>query len=335
VLSGGVLSGTHSHRERVNCIVTELTPSQQKALSLERHLAVTANAGSGKTRVMVERYVRLFELRPELTAQNVVAITFTENAGAELRKKILSEVTKRIAAYSRQDERRARLVRLRDGLPGAIIGTIHSFAARMLKAYPVEANVDASFGILQGADERLMREDVIERVFFSTLDDAYRRNEHTQILKLFRVLGRGEVRGVVRTLMGKRSLARMLQEQLLAKPDDEIIAAWRAELEPALGYPPLARAVLADIEGNLTRRKESDDVRPLFAPYFAAKTAYESAASFAPLAKLLISDSGLHAFRVNKKSLSSDLKGEQDNFIEYSESITRSCYHYRQRKKNG
>jgi ATP-dependent helicase/nuclease subunit A len=336
VLSGADMAGTHSHRERVNCFVTELTPSQldsnltpsqQKALSQERHLAVTANAGSGKTRVMVERYVRLFERHPDLGVQNIVAITFTENAGAELRKRILERVTELMADLPRNSQRRFRLARLRDTLPGAIIGTIHSFAARMLKAYPVEANVDASFGILQGADERLMRDDVIERVFFSTLEEAYANNEHPQILQLFRILGRTEVRNIVRTLMSKRSLAAKLREELLSKFDDEILALWRAELDPLLRYPLLARGVLADIEGNLTKRKEADDVRPLFAPYFAAKTPYDSAATFAQLAALLISDTGLHSFRVSKKSLAPDLENERREFIQFcrdNEALLRS-----------
>lgn len=298
--------------------MTELTPSQQKALSQNRHLAVTANAGSGKTRVMVERFVRLFELRQqhvELSVQNVVAITFTENAGAELRKKILTEVNRRIAGLPREDDRRLRLVRLRDALPAAMIGTIHSFAARMLKAYPVEANVDASFGILQGADERLMREDVIERVFYAVLEHAYKYGQHPDVLALFRTLGRSEVRNLVRTLLSKRALAAKFREQLLSKSDADILTEWRQELEPFLRYPLRARAVLTDIEANLKSGDKADEVRPLFAPYFAAKTPIETAHAFAALAALLISDTGLHSNRVNKKSLAPDRAADIEEFI--------------------
>src|SRR5437879_2214351 len=136
----------------------QLTPSQRKALSTERHLAVTANAGSGKTRLLVERYIHIFEKYPALSVRNVALITFTENAGAELRARIASEIKERLH-HDPESTARGRLTALRDALPSAYIGTIHSFARRLLQAYPVEANVDAAFTIVQGADERLLREE--------------------------------------------------------------------------------------------------------------------------------------------------------------------------------
>src|ERR1035437_535442 len=103
-----------------------LTPSQTKALSTERHLAITANAGSGKTRVLVQRYVELFERYGDLTTRNVAAITFTENAASELRSRISNEIADRLTnSPGTTPEQRARLRGLRDSLPSAFIGTIH------------------------------------------------------------------------------------------------------------------------------------------------------------------------------------------------------------------
>src|SRR5579872_6944308 len=115
----------------------EFTPSQEKALSTDGHLAITANAGSGKTRVLVERYIKLFERFAALGTRNVVAITFTDNAASELRERVLKEVSERLKDPAIIDDRDKweRLRKLRDGLPNAFIGTIHGFATRILKAY--------------------------------------------------------------------------------------------------------------------------------------------------------------------------------------------------------
>lgn len=66
------------------------TPHQERALQLDRHLAVTANAGSGKTQVLVERYVRL--LMRGIPVGEVVALTYTEKAASALRRKIADRV---------------------------------------------------------------------------------------------------------------------------------------------------------------------------------------------------------------------------------------------------
>jgi ATP-dependent exoDNAse (exonuclease V) beta subunit len=66
-----------------------LTRRQQQALVPDRHLSVTANAGSGKTAVLVERYVRLL-LDQRATMDQIVVLTFTEKAAGELRRRIAS-----------------------------------------------------------------------------------------------------------------------------------------------------------------------------------------------------------------------------------------------------
>ena len=72
------------------------TPSQSKALRRERHLALTANAGSGKTQVLVTKYLDLLEHDPTLHPRNIVAITFSENAASELSDKISRAITERL-----------------------------------------------------------------------------------------------------------------------------------------------------------------------------------------------------------------------------------------------
>ena len=255
----------------------QFTPSQQKALSSGRHLAIIANAGSGKTRVLVRRYVDLFLRHPDLGVRNVVAITFTENAAAELRKRILEEITDRLASLSGlpnlasgERELRDRLRRLRDSFPSAFIGTIHGFASRILKAYPVEANIDAGFTILQGAERTILEEDAIQRTFYSALEEAYAAPVKENVLQLFRKLGRHELRELIRVLIGNRTRARRVQHDLLQQADHEILNSWRFHIEtelPILRQPSFGLRLL-----ELTRHAKAGKIGqeyPLLAHSFA------------------------------------------------------------------
>ncbi len=129
-----------------------LTPRQQQALVPDRHLSVTANAGSGKTTVLVERYVRLL-LEQRATMDQIVVLTFTEKAAGELRRRIASALLE--SAGDVQPDKRRLLASIREQLPNAFIGTIHSFCARMLREFPLEAGVDPDFLVLEGLDQRM------------------------------------------------------------------------------------------------------------------------------------------------------------------------------------
>ncbi len=139
-----------------------LTPSQQRTLDLSSHLSVTANAGAGKTSVLARRFVEIF-LRTDAKLPEVVAITFTEQAAGELRKKIHDVIIAREREPECGAGERRRLSHLRNHLPSAVIGTIHSFCSRILRMYPTEADIDASFTVIEGQDRgRLIGESIGE-----------------------------------------------------------------------------------------------------------------------------------------------------------------------------
>jgi len=140
-----------------------LTPQQERALSQERHLSVTANAGSGKTRVLVERYLAIV-LSGSASVREIVALTYTEKAASELRRKIAQAVTETLA-QSRDPRLTGRLESVRDELASAMIGTIHAFCARILREHPVEADVDAAFGVIDGLDQRSALEEAVRETF--------------------------------------------------------------------------------------------------------------------------------------------------------------------------
>src|SRR5664280_2704028 len=118
-----------------------------------------AGAGTGKTRVLVDRYVRCV-LDPERGSgdvRTVAAITFTEKAAGELRQRVREEFEARAAGAAADSAEAEAIVRALDALDDAPISTIHGFAGRLLREFPVEARVDPAFEQLDGLGSELER----------------------------------------------------------------------------------------------------------------------------------------------------------------------------------
>ena len=85
--------------------VSSLTPddaARRDAVDPSRNVVLEASAGTGKTRVLVERYVNL--LRAGVDPDHILAMTFTRKAAAEMRERIIARL--REASRVRSEERR-------------------------------------------------------------------------------------------------------------------------------------------------------------------------------------------------------------------------------------
>ncbi len=123
--------------------MNNLTPQQKEAMIYDRHISVTANAGSGKTFVLSKRFVEI-ALNSETDLSSIVAITFTDKAAGELEKKIAREIEEKL--YESADVKtKNKLENLRRQLVSANISTIHSFCINILKEFAPEAEIDANF----------------------------------------------------------------------------------------------------------------------------------------------------------------------------------------------
>src|SRR5947207_10615041 len=109
-------------------------PNEQQHAAIEAtgEVFVSAGAGTGKTSVLVERFVRAV-CDGGLDVDSVLVITYTRKAAGELRARIRAALVGR----GRHDLARA--------LDGAWISTIHGFCARLLKAHPFEVGIDPRF----------------------------------------------------------------------------------------------------------------------------------------------------------------------------------------------
>jgi len=129
------------------------TAEQREAIDASgRNVLVEAGAGTGKTGVMVDRYCRLV-CEGGISADAVLAFTFTDKAAAELRRRIRAELEARATAGSE------RAQDLLAGLGGAWVTTIHGFCNRLLAAHPVAIGIDPRFRVLDAPEsERTARE---------------------------------------------------------------------------------------------------------------------------------------------------------------------------------
>src|SRR5450756_653711 len=118
-----------------------------------------AGAGTGKTRVLVDRYVKCV-LDEELgtgDVRTVAAITFTEKAAGELRQRVREEFEARAAEAEAGSDAADLIERALAALDDAPISTIHGFAGRLLREFPVEAGVDPAFEQLDGLGSDIER----------------------------------------------------------------------------------------------------------------------------------------------------------------------------------
>ena len=118
------------------------TAEQREAIARrDGDLMLSANAGSGKTSVLVERFVASV-VQDGLRADQVLAITFTEKAAGELRARVRARL---LELGEREAAREAE---------AAWITTFHGFCARILRAHAVAAGLDPGFAVLDPADGR-------------------------------------------------------------------------------------------------------------------------------------------------------------------------------------
>src|SRR5665648_705708 len=118
-----------------------------------------AGAGTGKTRVLVDRYVKcvLDEALGSGDVRTVAAITFTEKAAGELRQRVREEFEARATQAEAGSAAAEAIDSALAALDDAPISTIHGFAGRLLREYPVEAGVDPAFEQLDGLGSDIER----------------------------------------------------------------------------------------------------------------------------------------------------------------------------------
>ncbi|MHB9129484.1 MAG: UvrD-helicase domain-containing protein [Armatimonadota bacterium] len=130
-----------------------MNDAQQLAVTTRTpNVLVSAGAGSGKTKVLTERYLHLLS-EDGLTPDQILTLTFTRKAAQEMRERI----ARALDAQGNTTERRA--------LTRAPIGTIHGFCERILRDHALQADIDPYFRVLDDAEARTLQENALDTVF--------------------------------------------------------------------------------------------------------------------------------------------------------------------------
>ena len=128
------------------------TNAQKLACDISRNIAVTAGAGSGKTSVLVQRYIWCLENK-QYNVRRIVAITFTEKAAGEMLGRIRERVLDYVNTGHGDPQRWEDVL---EHLPLANISTIHSFCQKLLREFPRESGVDPQFEVLDEAAQTIV-----------------------------------------------------------------------------------------------------------------------------------------------------------------------------------
>ena len=150
----------------------KLTPQQAMAVSDRGgKLLVSAAAGSGKTKVLVDRLMSYLTDRTDpANLDDFLIITYTKAAAAELRGKIAAKLAERIA----QEPENRHLQQQVQRLYLAKISTVHSFCADLLREYAYRMDIAPDFRVGDENECRELRDVAMSRV----LDAAYENTEN-------------------------------------------------------------------------------------------------------------------------------------------------------------
>ncbi len=160
--------------------MAEQLTSEQKQAVYDRggKLLVSAAAGSGKTKVLVDRLLSyVTDPNDPADLDEFLIITYTKAAAAELRGKIAAKLTEKIAQQPNNRHLHQQIQRLYL----AKISTVHSFCADILRDYAYRLDLSADFRVADENECQQLQARAMERL----LDEAYEQSEHNGDFRAF------------------------------------------------------------------------------------------------------------------------------------------------------
>lgn len=220
--------------------------TEEQALAIrtiDKNLAVNAGAGTGKTKVLTERYLYILEngdLEENKEIESIVAITFTNKAAQEMRDRIREEIRKRFS----QGSKWRRFYR---DLEKANISTIHSFCGNIIRENPLKAKVDPMFKVLEQTEGDLLLEEAIMDILLEGLEKDD---------KLY-------------------NLIRLFKKDDLEKIAEELMYIYHKVRTAGYSFQQVKNMTLSHIKGISVGKEDIDEIRELFA-YLLGKASRSS-----------------------------------------------------------
>ena len=253
--------------------MTDVTPydlavrAQATGARPDQSVWVTANAGSGKTKVLIDRVARL--LLQGVAPDSILCITYTKAAANEMQKRLfdrlgdwsvkpeealasalnnLEHTPGRTLSAGQLRDARALFARALETPGGLRIETIHAFCSRILRRFPLEAGISPGFTELEDTDEADLRASIQSRVFADRADDP---DFTSAVHRLIRLRGTAGLQGRLNGLYSETD--RILQ----AVPDEAAIADAVLGLADRVGLEAIKsdQEIIADFLNAPARRE--------------------------------------------------------------------------------
>ena len=261
-----------------------LTPAQRRAVAARGNVLVMAGAGTGKTHTLIARCLHcLCAEQPPASLEEILVVTFTEAAAAEMRRRLREQLEEKLRAAP-VDPRWAEQIALFDT---AHLGTLHSFCLKLVREHFHELGLDPQLAVLDEGEARLLADETLDE----ELQEHYAgQNELAEaVQKLIQIYGTGRDQTIRQLVLRLHHyvqtrpdadgwLARQIEHFASPAPDEwrvwllDGIRAWRNEwlpfLEnlgaPVLGAPPANEKatelanILRRLPGNFSRETAAE-----------------------------------------------------------------------------
>jgi ATP-dependent helicase/nuclease subunit A len=165
---------------------------QQQASDPSNSAWVFASAGSGKTKILTDRVLRL--LLEDVAPHKILCLTFTKVAAAEMQSRIngelgqwillndekltkkLHDLNGKIPSEKTLKKARTLFIKILDGDSKIKAQTIHSLCQTLIKIFPFEAGIKPNFEVLEGRQEKLLLQQAQKEISKKALSDESLRN---------------------------------------------------------------------------------------------------------------------------------------------------------------
>lgn len=209
----------------------QLSPEQQSIIKHRgQNLLVSAAAGSGKTRVLVERILHLL-INERCSLENMLVVTFTNAAAAEMKSRISVRLNDAVEALGSDSSSglASCLVKELNQLGQAQISTLHSFCNEIVRTHFFSIGIDPAFRVADGAESEILKREALEEILEDFSQEA--PDEMLAVLDMFSTPFSDQ---------GLQNLLLRLHGYIMSRPDpwiwlDEKVAALDLKAEELPG----------------------------------------------------------------------------------------------------
>lgn len=193
------------------------TERQGEAITThDRSMVVTAGAGTGKTYVLVRKYINLLTTRG-VAVPEILALTFTDKAAAEMKDRIRKEI---LSHDGPQWEKAAEDFMI------APVQTFHSFCAQVLREFPIEAGLEPGFVVLDEQQVSRIHAEACETLFHTRHEGP----ANDALIRVLSITDQYTLRSMLAALYERREQYGRFFAALDAD-EPGVIAVWKEETD--------------------------------------------------------------------------------------------------------